>query len=160
MCWMCDHPGSSIRDYLDVVYGKVTRNGWTVVYVEHDQVPFAYTVGLTGRDFPELLVTGASPQRTLRLFNGVARRFETRGVPAPGTQFSLPAGPLIQVVEVEHPDGRLICAAAIFDNEFRALQLVGADRRGRWPWAEEFNNGRATQPVLGMRAPCDLDESG
>ncbi len=100
----------------------------------------------------ELLVTGVSPQRALRLLNGVARQALDSGPPVPGAQIAVPAGPIVEVVEVEHPDAHLNCAAAIFDSQLRALQLVWADRRGRWPWVADFDDGRYTQPVLGVRA--------
>jgi hypothetical protein len=38
---------------------------------------------------------------------------------------------------------------AIHGSNVRGLQLVWADSRGRWPWSPGFNNGRATQPMLG-----------
>ena len=47
-----------------------------------------------------------------------------------------------------------------FDGPFRALQLVWADRRGRWPWAADFDDGRGTQPVLGLRVGNDSEQSG
>lgn len=160
MCWQCDHPGSSMQDYLDELYETMMQHGWAVQYVEDERAPFAYTLGLTRCDLPELLITGVSSQRAVRLLNAVARRSVARGAPIPGAQFAIPSGPLIEVVQVDHPNAHLNFAVPLLGGEIRALQLVWADRRGRWPWAEEFNNGRATQPVLGLRAPCDLDESG
>jgi hypothetical protein len=163
MCWQCDHPGRPVQAYLDELNETMMQHGWAVQYVESDLAPFAYTLGLTRYDLPELLITGVSAQRAGRLLNGVARRCVGLGALVPGAQFAVPSGPLIEVVEVDHPDAHLNFAVAFFGREIRALQLVWADRRGRWPWAEEFNRdfrGRDTQPVLGMRAPCDLDESG
>lgn len=160
MCWRCDHPDRPEQDYLDELYATMLKFGWAVQYVESEWAPFAYTVGLTRYDLPELLITGVSSQRAGRLLNGVARRYVGRGALTPGRQFTVPSGPLIEVVEVDHPDAHLNYAMAFFGSGVRALQLVWADRRGRWPWAEHFNNGRHKQPVLGVRAPCDLDKSG
>ncbi|WP_242670368.1 DUF4262 domain-containing protein [Mycobacterium decipiens] len=67
-------------------------------------------------------------------------------------RITLPAGPVVETVEVTHPDAHLCCAIAIFGDKVTALQLVWADRRGRWPSAADFDDGRGTQPVLGMRA--------
>jgi hypothetical protein len=47
-------------------------------------------------------------------------------------QFTIPAGPLVEMVAVEHPDAHLIFTFAIL-GEVTAMQLVCADRRGRWP---------------------------
>jgi hypothetical protein len=43
-------------------------------------------------------------------------------------------------------------AVAIEGRDIQAVQLVWADDRGRWPWAKGFDDGRRTQPVLGVRA--------
>lgn len=160
MCWRCDHPDRPEQEYLDEMYATMMRHGWAVQYVESTRVPFAYTLGLTRHDLPELLVTGVSPQRAARLLNGVARKSVGRGAPVPGTQFTVPSGPLIEIVEVEHPDAHLNFAVAFFGSETRALQLVWADQRGRWPWAADFDNGRGTQPVLGVRVTPDPEEPG
>jgi len=152
MCWMCDHPGSTREDYLDELRARMLGHGWALQYVESDQVPFAYTVGLTDYGLPELLMTGVSPQRAARLLNGVARRAVCGDPPTPGAQITFPAGPLMEIVEIEHPDAHLYSAVAFYGSAVRALQLVWADGRGRWPWAADFNEGRGGQPVLGVRA--------
>jgi hypothetical protein len=58
MCWMCDHPGSTVDDYLAEIRKKIRGRGWTVQYVEDDRVPYAYTIGLTRLGLPEFLMTG------------------------------------------------------------------------------------------------------
>lgn len=152
MCWMCDHPEATAEQYLDEVYGIMLMHGWAVQHVECERRPFAYTVGLTRRGLPELVVTGLSPRRGQRLLNIAARRALVGDLLTPGMQTTLPAGPLVETVQVTHPDAHLYCAIAIFGDKVTALQLVWADRRGRWPWAADFDEGRGTQPVLGMRA--------
>jgi hypothetical protein len=149
---MCDHPGSTREDYLDVLQAKMLQRGWTVQYVESVRVPFAYTVGLTRYELPELLVTGVPPRPALRLLNSVAQMAVDGEPPEPGARITLPSGPVLEVVEVEHPDAHMYSALAFFDSEVRALQLVWTDRRGRLPWAANFNDGRGGQPVLGVRA--------
>ncbi len=151
MCWMCDHPGSTVDDYLAEIRAKIRGRGWTVQYVEDDRVPYAYTIGMTRHGLPELLMTGVSPPRALQLLGGIVDSAPDVKVPAPGERLIL-RGTLVEVVEVEHPDAHMNAAIAIYGSEVRALQLVWADWRGRWPWAAGFNNGRATQPVLGVRA--------
>lgn len=152
MCWMCDHPGSTIEDYLDLIRGKMLKRGWTVQYVEKVRMPFAYTIGLTNGGLPELLVTGVSPHRAVDLLSAVAQFVLADGAPTPGDQITLPTGRLVQIVEVECPDAHLKAAIGIFGPEVRALQVVWADRCGRWPWSPDFNDGGAIQPVLGVRA--------
>jgi hypothetical protein len=152
MCWMCDHPSSTIDDYLDHLRSIVLAHGWATQYVEDKPTPYAYTVGLHECGLPELLVTGVSPQRALRVLNGVARIAVRDDAPVPGDRIQLPAGPLIEVVAVDHPDAHMGMAVAFYGVEFSARQLVWADGRGRWPWAAGFSDGRGRQPVLGMRA--------
>lgn len=155
MCWMCDHPGSTKEDYLAELRVKIRKYGWTVQYVESDRVPFAYTVGLTRRGLPELLVTGVSPERALELLNGGVQVAVDGNAPIPGEQLILSAGSVVEIVEVEHPDAHLYSALAFYGDTLRALQLVWADGRGRWPWAADFDDGRGGQPVLGVRATSD-----
>jgi hypothetical protein len=151
MCWKCDHPGGTTEEYLAELRRTMLRCGWAVQYVESDRRPFAYTIGLTRYGLPELLVTGVSPRRAMRLLNGAGRRAVGGDPLTPGMQFSIPAGPVVEMVEVEQPDAHLKFAVAML-GEVTALQLVWADRRGRWPWAPDFEDGHGTQPVLGVRA--------
>jgi hypothetical protein len=152
MCWMCDHPGSTVTDYLDEVRAKILRTGWAVQYVESPRMPFAYTIGLSDYDVPELLMTNVSPQRAARLLNGSAEHILRGAELTAGQQFTLCGGPMLEVVEVDHPDAHMNCAIALYGNDVRALQLVWADGRGRWPWAPDFCDRESRQPVLGVRA--------
>ena len=150
MCWLCDHPDASLDDYFDVLREKMRKDGWAVQYVE-DRTPFAYTIGLHDCGLPELLVTGVSPQRAKRLLNALARDAMRGRTLTPGEQIMLRSGPLIEIVEVDHPDAHMNWAVAFGGPEIRAMQLVWADGRGRWPWAPGFCDGRTRQPVLGFR---------
>jgi hypothetical protein len=152
MCWMCDHPGSTKEDYYAELRATISRHGWAVQFVESDRVPLAYTVGLTRRQLPELLVTGLAAQQSVRLLNRVAELVADGDSQIPGTQFALPRGPLLEVVRVQHPDAHMYAAIGIYRRKIRALQMVWADAAGRWPWDAAFNDGRGGQPVLGMRA--------
>lgn len=152
MCWQCDNPQATVDDYLDVVRGIIRDRGWAVQFVEGEQRPFAYTIGLHLRDRPELLITGLPPQASARLLNSIASRILQGGIVLkPGMRIDGPDGLLLEVVEVEHPDVHLRCALAIFDEPLRALQLVWTDDRRRWPWDRGWARGRRRQPVFGRR---------
>ena len=151
MCWLCDHPDASTQDYFEVLADKMRKHGWAVQYVEDDRVPFAYTVGLHDCGLPELLVTGVSQQRATRLLNAVAGDAMRGRTLTPGEQITLPTGPSVEIVEVDHPDAHMGWAVAFGGPDVRAMQLVWADGRGRWPWAPGFCDGRTRQPVLGLR---------
>jgi hypothetical protein len=152
MCWQCDHPDLTIEDYFDEVRATIRKCGWMVQYVERDRSPFAYTIGLHDWGLPELLITSVSPQRATRILNAVARDAVTGKALAPGQQLKIPSGPLIEIVEMSRPDAHLKFAVAFGGQEIRALQVVWADGRGRWPWSATFCDGRRRQPVLGLRS--------
>ena len=151
MCWQCDNPNGTIEEYFDELRATIRTQGWVVQYVESDRTPYAYTIGLHDLGLPELLVTGVSPQRATRLLNKLARDTLRGTTLEPGQQISVPTGPLVEIVEVNHPDAHLNFAVAFGGPDVRGMQLVWADGRGRWPWAPGFCDGRTRQPVLGYR---------
>lgn len=152
MCWQCDNPDKTIDDYLDILRETIRTHGWAVQFVEDDRRPFAYTIGLHDRAMPELMVTGLQPYDATRLLNWAAAHIG-RGLDlTSGEQFTDPGGRSIEVVEVDHPDAHLNFAIALCGPNVRALQLVWADTRGRWPWDARWAHGRWRQPVVGMRA--------
>jgi Domain of unknown function (DUF4262) len=153
MCWQCDHPEKTRADYFELVRAKIATHGWMVQWVEHDRRPWAYTIGMHQRGFPEFLVTGLAPKSALWLLNTFAKRVIRDGrVPAVGERVSLPARTRLELVRVEHPDAHMGIAIGIEGPDIAAVQLVWADGRGGWPWAPGFDDGRRPQPVLGVRA--------
>jgi Domain of unknown function (DUF4262) len=152
MCWQCDNPDRTIDDYFDEVRETIRKHGWMVQYVESDRTPLAYTIGLHDWGLPELLMTAASPQRATRLLNTLARDAMAGTALTPGKQIKIPAGPRVEIVEMSRPDAHLKFAVALGGPDIRALQVVWADGRGRWPWSAAFCDGRRRQPVLGIRS--------
>lgn len=152
MCWRCDNPDRPIEDYLEELWAIIRDHGWAVQFVEDEKRPFAYTIGLHDLGVPELLISGVSPGGATHVLNSVARRMIGDGmVLAPAMRIDCQDGPLIAVIEVEHPDVHLTFAIRLFGPQVRALQLVWADGRGRWPWDPGWRHGRLSQPVLGLR---------
>ncbi len=156
MCWSCDHPGTTQLDYLDHLRRLITRSGWAVQGVERDHIhpPWAYTVGLTPRGHPELVVTGRQLGKAAELLNHVAAHVLHDSALTPGEQLPMIGGPLVEIVELPQPDAHLESAVALYGPRIRALQLVCADDRGHWPWDRGYRGGRGGQPVLGPRAPA------
>lgn len=154
MCWQCDHPGSTRADYLDYMRGLIARFGWAVQGVERDKIhpPWAYTMGLTPRRRPELVVTGMPLAEATDLLNDVAAHVMHAAAPQPGEQIPLRGGPLIEIVKVAQPSAHLVMAVELYGTRLRALQLVHADDRGHWPWDAGYRGVRGGQPVLGIRA--------
>ena len=154
MCWECDHPESSHQDFLNHMQGLVDRCGWAVVGMEADRIhpAWAYTIGLTPHDRPELVVTGLPLPRATWLLNTVAPYVLETVVPLPGEEVLAEGGPLMEVVKVTEPAAHLVTAVELYGLQLRALQLVYADDRGRWPWDAGFRGHHGGQPVLGVRA--------
>jgi hypothetical protein len=152
MCWQCDNPNGTTEEYLDDLRASIATHGWVVQGVEDDRLPFAYTIGLHDRGLPELLVTGLSQESAARVLNDVAVAAVGGRVFTPGAHIAVGDGPLLEIVEVNHPDAHLNFAVALGGPDIRALQLVWADDRGRWPWGAGWGQGLRRQPVLGIRA--------
>ena len=154
MCWQCDNPHRTTDDYLDVVREIIDGHQWAVHYVEDEDRPFAYTVGLTDLGLPELLITGLPPRTSLRLLNTVTHDMVDDGtILRPAMHIDFQSEFLLEVVTVDHPDVHLGCAVAICGSEIRALQLVWTDDFRRWPWDRGWSHGRRRQPVFGVRSP-------
>lgn len=152
MCWQCDHPDATAEEYRDILRDTIRDHGWAVQYVESDRRPFAYTVGLHGRGLPELLITGLPADTACRVLNSLAHMIVDDGTTlAPAMHIDYQDRFLIEVVEVEHPDVHLRYAVELFGPRVRALQMVWADDKGRWPWDSGWGHGRRRQPVLGVR---------
>jgi hypothetical protein len=155
VCWICDHPGATERDYEDHMRQLISTFGWAVQGIERDGIhpPWAYTVGLTRYQQPELVVTGMGLTRATQVLNGVAAHLLHAVAPEPGTQATLTDGPLVEVVAVEAPWAHLNLAVELYGDQIGGLQLVHADKHGRWPWDRRYQGVRGGQPVLGSRAP-------
>jgi Domain of unknown function (DUF4262) len=157
VCWLCDHPGATELDYQDHLRQLIGTFGWAVQGVERDGIhpPWAYTVGLTSHRRPELVITGMGLTRATQVLNGVAAHVLHAAAPEPGTQAALLDGPLVEVVRVATPWAHLNMAVEFYGRRIRGLQLVHADKRGRWPWDHAYQGVRGGQPVLGPREPPD-----
>jgi hypothetical protein len=148
MCWKCDHPDSTMQEWLDGIYALVEKNGWVVQFVS-DRTPFAYTIGLHPRGLPELLVTGMPPERANLVLTTVAEYLLKGGRPVPGERMLIGDELLLDFVQVEHPDAHLKFAVAFY-GPLQALQLVWPDDQGHRPWCAEFSNDGVRQPVFGV----------
>ena len=153
MCWMCERPEATFADYVEeVLQPMIDRFGWAVQAVGGSRVhaPFSYTVGLTARGLPELVVTGKQPVEAAAILNGFAGHVSRAVPPEPGDRVQLGTR-WFEVVGLPHPEAHLFVATGLFEG-VQALQLVWPDERGQWPWQRGHRGGRGGQPVLGPRA--------
>jgi hypothetical protein len=101
---------------------------------------------------PEGGNTCAGNATTLAARDDVASHVLHATAPRPGEQIPLRGGPVIEIVEVAEPAAHLVTATEFYGPGIRALQLVHADDRGRWPWEVRYRGVQGGQPVLGVRA--------
>lgn len=152
MCWRCDNPEATEADYFRLIRKLIDRDGWFIQGVEKTRArpAFTYTVGLTLHGHPELLVTGMPSRRATQFLNDQAHALLHHAAPPfkPGDSHLWPDDLLIEVVAVAQPSVHLVMAHGMFGPGIRAVQLVYADDRGRWPWQVGF---RGNQAVLGPR---------
>lgn len=141
---------AKIRRHID-------KHGWAILGVfptEKDPGPwFTYTIGLTGKGLPELIMVGLSNGQAAPLLNDAAEQLVKGEL-----QIGEPIGTLLQdlpamLIEVDakgmekHP---LNAAKAQYGEQIRALQLVWPDESGLFPWQEGFNpEMKELQPLLG-----------
>jgi hypothetical protein len=159
MCAICERPDPSMDDYLQRVRDIVRRNRFAVQGVEGSscQAEMYYSVGLTALGLPEVVVTGVRQPDGAELVRCWAGYLLEENIVLPGER--LQAGPYrMEAVEVDHPHDHLVVAHVLYGDDVRALQLVVADGRGRFPWDEGYRARRPGQPVLGTKAPWFCDE--
>lgn len=159
MCWMCDKPDSEIVDYLKHLNGVIREHGWAVQGVERhgDQPAWAYTIGLTERGQPELLVTGLPLSQARILLNNVASHMINPAGhgPSPGDRTQLANGRQLEIVAVSEPLEHLRFAVELYGDSVQACQLVYSDLEGRWPWDRDHRGAPGGQPMLGTRVARD-----
>lgn len=154
MCWQCENPKATYRDYLDHLEEVIEVGGWALQCVKRDKLypPWSYTVGLSAQDEPELVVIGLPDVQAHQLLNGFARRVLEEGiVPVPGDRITRLDGSLLEVVEVAEPAAHLHTAVSLYGPYVSAVQLVYPDDHGHWPWQLGYRSGKGGQPVLGPR---------
>ena len=74
MCLICH--GMSRRDFYGLVRSRILEFGFTLVHVDGDgpaNPPYTYTVGLSGRDHPELIAFAMHEECASHALEPVAR---------------------------------------------------------------------------------------
>lgn len=154
MCWVCEHPESTKQERLDYLRGLLDQHPWVVIGVHEEQYrpPYSYTLGLTDRELPEVVITGLPHKQAADVLTWAASDLLGGGTLPPGKRIRPGDGLLAEVVKVAEPGAHLDVAADLYGPELAAIQLVYTDEDGHWPWDRRFRGGRGGQPVLGARA--------
>jgi hypothetical protein len=150
---------SGADDVLRQQEQLIEEIGWAVTAVVPDMddpdeaCAFAYTVGLTAHDFPELLVVGLDPGVSQSLLNDLAQRvYDKARVFTHGERISdLLSGYDAVIVDGTAPDD--LAPAAAFahygQDRVRLQQIVWPDAEGRFPWEDGYAFPPYAQPVIG-----------
>ncbi|WP_327023020.1 DUF4262 domain-containing protein [Micromonospora sp. NBC_01739] len=133
-----------IDDFLRNQERIITTKGWAVTHVlptdddPDTTAPFAYTVGLTAHDHPELIIAGLPPLVAHTLLNDLAQRIHDK---AERFTHGQRINDLIADYDAIIIDGRptedLLPGAAIARygrHQIRLQQIVWPDQQGQFPW--------------------------
>jgi len=147
-----------IDDFLRRQQHLTDTIGWAVIHVlptdddPDTSTPFAYTVGLTGHDYPELLIAGLPPEAAHGLLNDLAGRVYDKAERfTHGQRISdLIAGYDAVIVEGvpidEMPPG--VAIARYGRDQIRLQQVVWPDPQGRFPWDAGYDFNPHAQPLI------------
>lgn len=138
----------------DRVRDVIAAHGWAVVgvfptAVAGDGPSFSYTVGLTGRDLPELAVYGLDPQTAGTILNALAAMLVGGGELVVGEKVHGVIGGGLALVAIEMTDATdLAAVCSVYGGVLAARQIVWPDAQGRMPW--EGGDLGGVQPLLGV----------
>jgi hypothetical protein len=146
------------NDFLRRQQQIIDTVGWAVMHVlptedETDTTtPFAYTVGLTAHDYPELLIAGLPPDVAHGLLNDLASRVYDKAERfTDGQRISdLIAGYDAVVVDGAPTDELLpgVAIARYGRDRVRLQQVVWPDPQGRFPWDTGYDFDPDVQPLI------------
>jgi hypothetical protein len=141
----------------------IDRVGWAVTYVlptpqdPPTTVGFAYTVGLTAHDHPELMIAGLTPAIAHALLNDLAARMHDNAERfTHGQRISdLLAGYDAIITDGTatadlHPGAAF---ARYGRDRVRLQQIVWPDQDGRFPWEDGYGYPPHVQPLIAHPNP-------
>lgn len=138
------------QEHIDTV-------GWSVTEVlptpDEPHAPFAYTVGLTVRRCPELVIAGLDPWTAHALLNDLAARvFDQAARFNRGERISDLLAAYDTVI-VESPGTEALHPGAAYarygQQRVRLQQIVWPDPHGHFPWDAAYTLDLAVQPLIG-----------
>ncbi|GIJ08417.1 DUF4262 domain-containing protein [Micromonospora andamanensis] len=144
-----------LEEFLQNQQRLINEFGWAVTAVLPDlgESGFAYTVGLTEHDVPELVIAGLDPLIAQKLLNDMAGRVDSRNERFIHGQrvADLLAGYDAIIVEGPATDALLPRAAyaRYGKDRLRLQQIVWPDPHSRFPWDDRYQYPAHVQPLLG-----------
>ncbi|MFJ6167248.1 DUF4262 domain-containing protein [Micromonospora orduensis] len=147
-----------IKDLLRRQNQIIDTTGWAVTHVlptdddPHTTAPFAYTVGLTAHDYPELITAGLPPEVAHSLLNDLARRVYDKAERfTHGQRVSDLIAHYDAIIIDGPPTDELLPGMAISRygrDQIRLQQMVWPDPQGRFPWDNGYSFDPQVQPLI------------
>lgn len=133
---------------------RIATHGWMVMTVAPHELCVNYSIGLHDRGLPELIALGLDPVLGHELVNDVCQLLSEAKSARP--QDAMEVRPLgwhrpFTLISVEARVGREVALGAAQRSQFQAeyMQIVYADRNGRYPWDPLCTPAcRGRQPLL------------
>ncbi|MFB9238154.1 DUF4262 domain-containing protein [Plantactinospora siamensis] len=149
---------SSTDDFLRRQEHIIDTTGWAVTHVlptdddPEATTPFAYTVGLTAHDYPELITAGLPAEVAHTLLNDLARRVYDKAERFTHGQHinDLIAGYDAIIIDGP-PSDELFPGMAIARYgraKVRLQQMVWPDPQGQFPWDSGYAFDPDAQPLI------------
>jgi len=141
---------------VDDTRDKIAQHGWTVIGVfptpGDPGVPFAYTVGLTGKGLPELAIYGLPIRVGHQVLNAVARQMVDAGGPFVSGQCidDVLDGGVSMVAVAMTNTCDLNMVREVYGAVGDAVQVCWPDLDGLLPWEQGSRLGDEEQPVHGV----------
>ncbi|MEV5691989.1 DUF4262 domain-containing protein [Micromonospora globbae] len=147
----------SLEEFFRIQQKHIDEIGWSVTAVlpapTEAGAPFAYTVGLTEHDVPELVIAGLDPHIAQALLNDLARRVHDRAERLTHGQRVTDLLVGYDAVIVEGPATEALHPGAAYArygaDRVRLQQIVWPDKHGRFPWDDGYGYPAHVQPLLG-----------
>lgn len=139
----------SYKQFTETVEQNIKTHGCNIVssYDSKGRV-FSYTIGLTDRGWPELIISGPPPEVAGTALNRAVAELKSRCSERGPTPGDILNDPLLVPVELRKVDPRVLLgymAQAVYRQERvggpapEALQVVWPDELGLWPGEEGCN---------------------
>lgn len=152
------HPtptSEAIKAYHEHVDRLIDEHGWAVLAVlpdiEQRQPGFSYTVGLTARSHPELLVFAMAADDARLVLNRLARKVLDGTVPLHTRLPEVLEGydPVLVSAATERAHAFVMGATYRYGEAVTVLQLVLPDSNNKLPWETGYDAAMArVQPLL------------
>lgn len=123
---------------------RIGKRGWTVLEVLPDNSGpvFYYTVGLTARGLPELLIFGLDPSTGKKALENIAEKLLHGLEPRDGTLVDdvLRNVPVtLREMRQVKADTHMRYANEFFPGAVRGMQVIWPDTAGCFPWQRDFD---------------------